>query len=1237
MLSTLRNHDFKPAHHLACGCRYLLNTLILLVMLRANLSSAEPASLIADHLDFGVIDQEASHHLTSTGTTHSEQLETEIGAFVRTYPVRTITGTGSSLSFTLSKPATATDLILEFQEIHSRRPQAHGYTVAVNGVDAYFRSYDEIGAGPNHFFFRVPAAALKVAPELTITITSAGGLPFSLGRVWLYADFFTVIDPQEQVYRPLAMMGETMATYQEKTTSIVPLGIYQDQINFANTPNERIEEILRRRLNESATSGRPLELLFNGPTWGGAPRGPDGQGGYFTDIRYSQLTYDQGAKALSASYPNMWGSAFWATFQDTRMQEVLKQRFLDHLSILPDLIDDLRARGSTPQVVFARELGLPLGEITDTSIRAAAGAGIVLDPGDGLDNRERRWLHQNDVQLWRDYAAWHQELFQRDAVVVDRGEVRPPDELAIDNQYAHTIFTTAGGPMKSRRWFGGQTGMVDGFWSSGEVFFDHFPQYDYVKANGKLGHVNIWAPFAKTPDTLRCLYDAGFRFAAVVGDVEKKNATSAKLIRDSILGADGCDGLPALLPPQQDPVILEGLYNLRREPGPVDRIAAIENLRIHTQCRDNSDLAPVARLAVSDVAKPGVITYRLDNAGEPFTSGLSLFVDGRIAPGSGNRIEVLMGTTEASLRQVAVLTEAQLPCPDHWELYMNSHATLDLGTTLVGQSKGLIRLVFHAEHAPDAAFLLECRVSSQWPKRSGPLAGNTFTMRQQRTLNLWIQERAVAERMLARHLRLIGDDAAAGTAREMLEQGRYRSIQRLLSAELAQMLPTRFAIRGHGPLGRLPMTITLPDSDQVLLATVHAATTNGCELSVRPQIGRQTFRLAMPAAEGSTWSLTRMSENRFRLARDPNGNLHANGGQVVADIEAVPTSAPVIHLPRTLIARFIEGSTEAIRVDCQDIELMKGLDSIRLPLVAKAPVTRMPERMTDPAEKTKLARFDRVQLTLDNQGRVEAIAATYGRDRGRIAKLIPRSAVLPFYNGGIELDNGNRYEFDFNTEVDTTALRKVARHYEWPMIMRALRPGDEILIEYSPYTERNGTRRIVKISQPYRSLLVQDFGTSKGDSWRAPCVSANGVAVVQHNSEPNNGKSTNLLMLPERPFVPGTVVYRITSQTPLGLTSCVFAARAFDDSSGIDFLASIDGGATWTPCGRFDNSYQNSYPQGTGPNYAIARQYIDLTTAVAGKQEFLLRLDLRVHSADGRFGLGYLEVSCADSPPEIKK
>ncbi len=1189
--------------------------------------------LIMDTLVFGNSVSEKKHALKGFGNVRSEKLQTEMGGIKGHYAVKTIQGSGSRVAFTLTKPARTSSLILEVQEIHDRRPKAFGYMVNVNGVDLYFRTYEEIGSGPNHYFVQIPAQAVMSDGPLTVTITSAGAPAFSLGQVWLYEDFFGTVDTQEQVFRPLPIMSmnATSAEAGNPGVSFAPFGDFI-QPNYANKPYANVRQDIHSSLTQSGETGRPLQILINGPTWGGAFSGPDGLGGYFNDVRYSMLAYDKTRDLYAPSFPNMWSSSFFATFRDPHMNAIMKRRFMESLGDLGTFVDFLKARGKEPQTVYARELGPPMGEVTAATIAAARKDGVVLDPGDGLDETERLWLYRDSVRLWQEYAAWHAEVFPRESVVVDRGTVHLPKEQSVDNQYAHTIFKTEG-PMKDRRWFGGQAGMVDGFWSSGEVFWDAFPKYDYLKANGKLAFVNLTVKILKNDCTpLRNLYDSGFQFVTFYQDT--------KAFTPFIHSADGCEAEPAIAPVHHEPTVMEALYNLQETLGAEELVEASENLKIYTQGRDNADVGSAKRLAVEDCSRPGQVTYRLTNGGEAFTSGLTLHLDGRISPGPGNRIEVQIGETLESLRTAAMLTDTQLPCPDHWTPYMTSKTSVDLGKELIGRKNGFLRLVLHAEKAPDAAFLLDCRVATQWPHSTGHLAGNPFTMRQQRTLQLWIQDRAVARRLLERYRDLAGDEAVARKGQELFNQGRYRSVQRLINGEISQVLPARYAVRGHGRLGRYPVQVRLPGEDQVLVVTLHAVSEKSCEFSVSCDVDQQPFEISFESSgRSATWSLMRVSENRYRLAsgtgEKDSEQIAVKDGRISVNATALKVSPGAPALPGSFVARYLNGSKASIQVDTQNLKLMNYENSIQLKVAKDVQVVRSAERLARPGEEGNWPkRFDRVELTLNAKGEVSGIRSLYGHDSGRIKSVIAPSLLKDFTNGGIILENGNSYEFHYDTQLDTVAMHDRYCTYEARMIAQALKPGQEVSLDYSPYAELGTSRRLINVTQPYRVLMSQDFTKGDKQDWKADAVSVQGLAVKPHKPEPNYLHDLVVpLLRPEKPFEPGSVIYRVRFDRPLKATVVEFTARAFEDSSAVEFSVSTDG-VQWISCGRFDNSWQNSYAQSAqGKPWSNPWKFMDLTPAVQGRTEFLLKATLRVHSADERFCVGQIRVVTEETAP----
>ena len=178
----------------------LVRPALLVIGLLGFLSASPAADQPRSPKDPGTVDCVAvgdpesgkAHDMAIKGAVTNETVNAEIGTLREKYPVATLGGRGSELSFSLRvsrpKSSAATPVVLEVQEIHNRRPQAFGYTVQVNGKDAYFRTYDEMAAGPNHYFFRIPAADAGEG-NLRVTFRNDGDAPFSLGKVWAYGDF----------------------------------------------------------------------------------------------------------------------------------------------------------------------------------------------------------------------------------------------------------------------------------------------------------------------------------------------------------------------------------------------------------------------------------------------------------------------------------------------------------------------------------------------------------------------------------------------------------------------------------------------------------------------------------------------------------------------------------------------------------------------------------------------------------------------------------------------------------------------------------------------------------------------------------------------------------------------------------------------------------------------------------------------------------------------------------------
>lgn len=1203
---------------------------------------ATPAgTAFTELVEFGKTQSESSHGLKTTGLVRHETLSTEMGNLSDRYEVLTVCGKGASAAVTIRAPRRGQPLLLEVQEIHVRRPNAFGYKILANDRAVYFRTYQEYGAGPNHYFVQVAPATIGDAASVDVKFQSEGGAPFSISRLWAYDAFFSQVVESEQVYRKMGLLlpQELMKTPEQRKgygglRCFDPIGLL-DFISYGFGDLDGSRARLEGRLRLSSEWGMPIELIVNGTAWGGMPTGPDGLGGYFSDPRYSLLSYNFTRHHFQPAWPNMWASSTWPTLRDPWLNAYLEKRFRRVFGDLPERLDRCRMQGTPAAPILVREFAPASGEISNFTIARARTEHVILDPGDGLGLDERLWMHRDAVRGWQELADSTVAVVGRDSVVVDRGVVRlPPGQLA-DDLFSHPDFLTDA-PMNDPRWGGGQHGMVEGLWSSGEMGrgteYRDIAMYDYVRARGKLAMINMERTILKEDFTvLKNHYQRGFQFVTLFNAYEHDERY--------VKAVDAMDDEPALPAVHREPALLDVICSRDLAPGPSNVIVSIENLGV----RNN------LRLAVNDPSRPGQITYRLENVGEPFASRLNLHLDGRVSPGPGNRIEVLAGDAPDRLKTVATLTDRQLACPDHWTPYMTSETTVDLGDGMIGKPSYLLRLVFHSADAADAAFLLKLHVGAQWPWLSGHISANPFTVRQSRVMQLWVQDRAMAARWLKRYRDLGGEDAVYREADDLYGRGWYRSALRLLVGEVSQLLPATYVVRDHGRLGRYPVEVALPDETALVRVTIHKGGMDGYEFSLRSDALRQACRLSFTGLDTSSpWCVKPAGANRFRLlpgtersggatgaatAIASNAAVTVRDGKVTLELGVSRVEECQPPLPRTLVARYLNRQRGKLIVDLQDLELMGYDESLALPIAKGATSVRVPDNPAFPEAPTRAwpERLDRVELTLDASNQVTAVKASYGRDRGRIKAFHAPVLVGELSNGVIELENGNRYALHFDkktgTSFDTVALQGPIVDYEIRSLEEAFKPGQDVELAYCPYAAKGGLKRLIRVSQPRTLLLDEDFTKTTGDEWKAKAVAVEGLDVRLHKPEPNYLTKVQLRLLrPVAAFVPGIVTYHIAHDRPLSTTVVEFTARAFEDSSRVAFWVSDDA-RTWTKLGQFDNTWQNSYSQQLT---SLPLQFIDLTPAVLGKKEFYLKVELSVNSADERFCVGRLRVVAED-------
>jgi hypothetical protein len=1186
------------------------------------------------HASVGVVSLgDKNLQIQSTPSVVVEHLDTKMGTLQGSHLVRTIPHKGDELTFDISFDAGAKSLILEFQEIHNRRPAAYGYTILINGREVYLRTYQELGAGPNHFFVEVPEDLLKSGSPLKVTLRHEGGGAFSVAKVWAWEDFFETTAKAEHVFKPMGLLlppnaikidgkpvkpktdEEWAALFEEQKKRFSDLKDYSPVGTLAfggsyggRDPKEGNKSLIQG-IRLSGLTGMPGEMMLNGLGWFSGPTGPDGLGGYFSDIRYQKTSFNREKGAWQASFPNIWGNTPAYTLRDPNMNAFLEKRFQQMMAGAPEELARLRLAGKPSQPILIREFAPASGEITDEIVKAAAKDGVKLDPIDGMSFEERMWMHGDTLRTWQEYADSLRKAMGRDIAVVDRGQLLLTDEQSFDNFYAHPNFMTDD-PAGDERYGGGQHGMVDGLWSSGEIGatsghqdigantkFRDVAMYDYLPANGKFAAINLERTMLKENfEVLRLYYERGSQFLCLFN----ADDGDEKFVRS----VDGIENDPASPPSHAQPVVT------------MEKIAP----------QKSKGKTPFHREAL----------YRLSSAGDPFPSGLTLDLDGRISPGEVNKIEVFLGDSPKDMKLVATLTEKELPDPDHWTPQMTSQYSMELGDSMIGKNETYLKFVFHAEGAEDAAFLISQNVKTRWPKQSGYLGKTNLTRKDARTLQLWLQERSVCERLLRYYHEAGGEDASWKEAKALYDEGLYASARRLLGPAISEVLPARYLVRGHGNLGRHPVEVRLPAENDSIFVTLEKIAPDGAAFSLRSETDSAKVDLVFDTLDPKkSWRLESPTPATYRLVvgQDADKRVAVKEGKVRVTLDHAnpPTAKP--KLPAKLVARFLGQRGNTITVDLQDLELMDYGSNMSLPIVKNAPHTREADGLDNPtlASAKSPQPHDQVTLDINEQGEVIAIHSRYGYDKGRLKKFHPPVVIGGASNGAIELENGKKYELVFEKgsaagNFETVALQGGIISNELQSLASAFKPGDEFEIFYSPYAEKMGLPRIITVKQPRKMLLDVDY--TKDTEWKDSTHSVTGVDVKPHRPEPNYLYKIEIpMMRPVKAFETGSVVYHITNEKPLGTTAVEFAARAFDASSRVTFYTSPDG-QKWTRVGQFDKTWQNSIPQNLG---ALPYQFLDLTPQVKGLKSFYLKAELAMNSADHRYCLAKLRVATADS------
>jgi len=419
---------------------------ILLALLGLfTMISAASASGLSDSLYFGDAQSQKTHSVRGDG--YNTVLTGRVGVVDEKMPCWTSGGkSGSAVSFTLDKQP-GKPFTLQVTEVYP--PEAPGtrytYSVYAGGKLVYIRDNPALMFARMSYFITVDDPALMQQKKVTLKLVNTReGSPFRISAIWLYSDFMAYcrdagfdapmyLTPLLSNQTEDAKIEEEFKYLRENihpTQNDIKLGCAKE-IYYMHQDNATWRARFDQLLRYATKYDMPIEFAFVS-WWGGTPMWiDDGEGGKFSDVKYQQIcwsetdNHDDGPelrKLLGDRYdlkygltvPNRWSSTPWLTMNSAQLNKARHRMIGERLGVLADLVRDPKSSGYSNHILAIDmeneprywDLHCPdekypvkrtnlMADFNPCTVADAAKDGVTLDPSDGLDYKERLWLHEN--------------------------------------------------------------------------------------------------------------------------------------------------------------------------------------------------------------------------------------------------------------------------------------------------------------------------------------------------------------------------------------------------------------------------------------------------------------------------------------------------------------------------------------------------------------------------------------------------------------------------------------------------------------------------------------------------------------------------------------------------------------------------------------------------------------------------------------------------------------------------
>jgi len=1069
-----------------------------------------------DVIEMGPGGNEDKHHATIEGDSGAGRVSERIGQRVQTYDTRYLRGTGSSVSYT-ANVTPGQPITLDIQEVHPREEAFISYDIYIDGVKTYARSYQVRGAGPNHYFVAATGGRPAEDSDVEIRLVNRYDGEVHLGGIKVYSGFGAIAAAEradapmllsilvpigyEKYEDDLALVRNVGASLRGNDRMSIGFGV---QLRYAKWTPAEVERQIDYILSLSHDSGLPVNIQFD-TWWGGTPNGPDGEGGYWSDVAYQQVVYDP-ERGYGLSIPNQWSSTPWLTVGNERFNAFKRERLKQHLAYLAKRYAEMKAEGKHPVVsglVMDSEpaywaVGMPgatpnqSADFNPAMTADAARDGVALDPADGLSLRERVWLLERMTRYNASIADAMKEGLGNGSVVASGADAGAVGELPLSASIYSQGFDEVKFPFHDDVYRFWETALVDGANLGTEwTFVDARQSLEYQAAQGRTANTNLEASMlGNNFESIALAYANGLDMVFIYNLAPGQYAA----LQQAIDRADR--------PYEPQTYSLTLLEQNFKSDDYLQDVYSIDNLQVRTDWEWN--------LSATDTSRPGSVIYRVSDAGKAldrltvsyYARAINYF-DGQ---DGSKRMRIYAGTAPDALELVHELSKSG-----------PVRHTVDLSAQAAGRAELFVKFELDAAGLPGGleswVGLQEVAFGIQGDKSGHTDPTASFTDRETRALHRWVGAAKEAEKLLSTHRATLEAAGVLSDMERLYEEGRYNTVRDAIYLVLRDALPARYTVRGGGALGGYPVRLALDDAN----ATVHATVTD---------IARDRLALTISAAADQTGALTFGVGDNGYYALEANGNdlaivrsagnrpgaAKAENGEVSFAIAIAGNAAEVDVSVVTGDFRAYRAGFRMLHVRPDDPRYA-GAELLALPLAADAVVLRGEAGAPEPAGVEQIQVGEQVTVTRNEAGEAVRVEAVYGSARVSIAEM---RQMTPYAMGSLMDDQGATYVFDLDTVLNLKQQSGKVRDMVGGRI--ELSPGDVVALTYNP-----STRRIIGI-QDSILLLFEDFESADPDAWKSKAY-----AYANVRTEPVDQNYPQRGLVPDDMSGIGEVTYRVES------------------------------------------------------------------------------------------------------------